>query len=49
MGPTKTDQGVRLGRVVGIPVRIHWSLLVVFGLLTVDLAAGLSRTITRRR
>jgi Zn-dependent protease len=46
MGPSKTDRGVPLGRVVGIPVRLHWSLLVVFGLLTLDLAAALSRTMT---
>ena len=46
MGPNKRDWNVRLGRIVGIPVRIHWSLLVVLGVLTLNLAAGLSHTMT---
>ncbi|MBK9179003.1 MAG: site-2 protease family protein [Acidimicrobiales bacterium] len=33
-------ESVRLGRVFGIPVGVHWSLLVVFGLLWLGLAAG---------
>lgn len=32
---------IRLGRFAGIPVGIHWSLLVIAGLLTFDLAFGL--------
>jgi Zn-dependent protease len=34
---------IRLGRVLGIPVGIHWSLLVAGGLLTLNLTAGLGR------
>jgi Zn-dependent protease len=33
---------VRLGRIAGIPVGVHWSLFVVAGLLTASLASGLS-------
>jgi Zn-dependent protease len=32
---------VRLGRIAGIPVGMHWSLLMVLGLLTYDLSVGL--------
>jgi Zn-dependent protease len=31
---------IRLGRILGIPVGINWSLLVIAGLLTVGLAGG---------
>ena len=31
---------IRLGRIRGIPIGIHWSLLVIAGLLTVSLAEG---------
>ncbi len=31
---------LRLGRIAGIPVGMHWSLLVVFWLITLGLAAG---------
>ncbi len=30
----------RIGRILGIPVRLHWSLLLIGALLTVSLAAG---------
>ncbi len=33
-------ESVRLGRVFGIPIGVHWSLLVVFGLLWLGLAVG---------
>jgi Zn-dependent protease len=31
---------VRLGQVRGIPIELHWSLFLVFGLLTISLAGG---------
>src|SRR5262249_49505711 len=31
---------VRIGRILGIPVAIHWSLLAIGGLLTFDLATS---------
>ena len=34
-------ESLRLGRVLGIPVGISWTLLLVVGLLTYDLAVGL--------
>ena len=37
----RLGQTFRLGRVDGIPVGLHWSLLVIAGLLTFDLAASL--------
>lgn len=30
--------GLRLGRVLGIPIQIHWSILAVVGLFTLDLS-----------
>jgi Zn-dependent protease len=35
---------IRLGRIAGIPVGVHWSLLVIGVLLTVQLAEGLPGT-----
>ena len=32
-------QSIRLGRVGGVPVGVHWSVVVIFGLLTWELAA----------
>jgi Zn-dependent protease len=37
---------IRLGRVAGIPVGVHWSIVVVLGLLTYDLAVGLTGAVT---
>jgi Zn-dependent protease len=31
---------IRIGRILGIPVAIHWTLLAIGGLLTFDLATG---------
>jgi len=36
-------EGVRLGRVVGIEIRVHWSWYFVFALLTWSLSEGLFR------
>ena len=35
-----TIRGVRLGRVFGIPVRLDWSVLAIFGLVTWSLSAA---------
>jgi Zn-dependent protease len=32
---------IRLGRIFGVPVGVNWSVLLIVGLLSVDLAAGL--------
>ena len=37
----RLGQTIRLGRVDGVPVGLHWSLLVIAGLLTVDLSTSL--------
>ena len=39
-------ESVRLGRLFGIPVGLHWSLLVILGLLTADLAVALPGDLT---
>lgn len=33
--------GLRLGTIFGIPIRVDWSLLIIFTLITVNLAIGL--------
>ncbi len=33
------DQNIRLGRIAGVPVGINWSILIIFWLLTWELAA----------
>lgn len=37
---------IRLGRIAGIPVGFHWSLLVIAGLLTADLASALGSDVS---
>ena len=32
--------GVRLGRIAGSEVLIHWSLIVIFGLIAANLGVG---------
>jgi Zn-dependent protease len=39
-------ESIRLGRVLGIPVGVNWTLLVIVGLLTYDLALGLPGGLT---
>jgi Zn-dependent protease len=34
-------ESIRLGRILGIPVGVNWTLLAILGLLTYDLALGL--------
>lgn len=36
----RTQMGIHLLRVAGIDVNIHWSLLIIFGLITFSLGAG---------
>jgi Zn-dependent protease len=34
------ESNIRLGRILGIPIGLHWSWFLIFGLLTWSLAAG---------
>lgn len=40
----ETGFGVRIGRLLGIDIFAHWSLLVIFALITVSLGAGVFPT-----
>ena len=39
------EQGIRLGRIAGVEVRLHWSRLVIFWLITWSLAGGVLPTL----
>jgi Zn-dependent protease len=38
---TKGRTGLRIGRIAGVEIRLDWSLIVIFVLITVNLGAGL--------
>ncbi len=40
MQTMNATHGIPLGRIAGIPIRADWSLVVIFGLITVSLAGG---------